>query len=169
MVNFPGGFPIRFPGGNQGGQGPGFPGMPGFPGQGGQGPRPGFPGQGQGPGFPGQGGQGPGFPGFPGQGGQGQGARPGAGYPPPPPHLINQFNTYSQNPAQAQLMLQSQGGIQTFAAGCEGRWTIVLLRNGQLFLMYVISSSVYGNTVGIIWPNFTFGSFPSSAIAAYSC
>ena len=147
MVNFPGGFPIRFPGGNQGGQGPGFPGIPGFPGQG----------------------QGPGFPGFPGQGGQGQGPRPGAGYPPPPPHLINQFNTYSQNPAQAQLMLQSQGGIQTFSAGCEGRWTIVLLRNGQLFLMYVISSSVFGNTVGIIWPNFTFGSFPSSAIAAYSC
>ena len=164
MVNFPGGFPIQFPGGNQGGPPGGFPGPGRFPGQGpGQGPIPGMPGI---PGFPGQGGQGPGFPG---QGGPNR-FPGGVGYPPPPQHLINQFNTYSQNPAQAQILLQRQGGgIQTFSAGCEGRWTIVLLRNGQLFLMYVISSSVFGNTFGIIWPNFTFGSFPSSAIAAYSC
>lgn len=89
--------------------------------------------------------------------------------PPPPPQLISRFQTFSQNPAQAQRMLQPQGGLTTFAAGCDGRWTIVLLRNGQLFLMYVFSSSVFGNTTGIIWPNFTFASFPSSAIAAYSC
>ena len=161
MVNFPGGFPIRFPGGNQGVPPGRFPSPGGFPGRPGQGPD--FPG---GPGVPGQG---PGFPGGPGFG-QGGNINPGGGgYPPPPQSIINQFNAYSQNPAQAQSLLQSQGGVQAFSAGCEGRWTIVLLRNGQLFLMYVISSSVFGNTVGIIWPNFTFGSFPSSAIAAYSC
>lgn len=109
------------------------------------------------PGFPGQPGGGPNFPG---------GA---SNVPPPPQHMINQFQFLNQNPEQAQSFLQQQGGVTTFAAGCEGRWTIIFLRNGQVFLMYVLSTNVYGSTTGIIWPNFTFGSFPSSAIAAYSC
>ena len=139
----PNGFPGGFPGG-----------MPGrFP-SGGQG---GFPG-----GFP----MPPGFPGQP----SGRPPSPGGSATPPPPsqQMINQFQSLSRNPAQAQSMLQ-QGGVSTFAAGCDGRWTIILLRNGQLFLMYVLSASVTGNTTGIIWPNYTFGSFPSSAIAFYSC
>ncbi len=165
---FPGGMPSGMPGGFPGGGQGGFPG--GFPG-GGQGGFPGgFPGGGQG-GFPGGfpgGGQG-GFPGgFPG-GGQGQGSSTTP--PPPSQQTINRYQSIRQNPAQAQSMLQQggQSGITRFAAGCDGRWTIVLLRNGQLFLMYVLSSNVTGNTTGIIWPNYTFGSFPSSAIAAYSC
>ena len=137
MVNFPGGFPPRFPGGPPGPPRP--PGPPGPPG-----PFPWIPGQGIPPNNPG-------------------------GLGNPPPQLINQFNLLSQNPAQAQSLLQPQGGIETFAAGCDGRWTIILLRNGQLFLMYVLSSNVFGNTTGIIWPNFTLGSFPSSAISFYSC
>ena len=144
MVNFPGGFPGGFPGrppGTPGGPPPSRP--PGTPG----GPPTSRP---------------PGGPPPPRPGGMGN-------PPPPPPQLISRFQTLNQNPAQAQRMLQPQGGITTFAAGCDGRWTIVLLRNGQLFLMYVFSSSVVGNTTGIIWPNFTFASFPSSAIAAYSC
>ena len=133
---------VNFPGGFPGGPPPPGPGRPpGGPSP----PRPGRP---------------PGGP--PPPGGMGN-------PPPPPPQLINRFQTFNQNPALAQSMLQPQGGISTFAAGCDGRWTIVLLRNGQLFLMYVFSSSVVGNTTGIIWPNFTFASFPSSSIAAYSC
>lgn len=133
---------VNFPGG--------FPG--GFPG-----PPPGRP-----PGGP------PRIPGFPSQ--PSTPTPGGMGNPPPPsPQMINRFQALNQNPAQAQSMLQPQGGITTFAAGCDGRWTIVLLRNGQLFLMYVFSSSVVGNTTGIIWPNFTFASFPSSSISAYSC
>ena len=139
---FPGGFRGGMPGGFPGGQG-GFPGG-GFP-------------------MP------PGFPGQPG-GGRPPTPSPGGSATPPPPsqQMINQFQAASRNPAQAQSLLQ-QGGATRFAAGCDGRWTIVLLRNGQLFLMYVLSSSVTGNTTGIIWPNYTFGSFPSSAIASYSC
>ena len=154
MVNFPGGFPGRFPGG--------FPGRPPGP----PGPPPGPPGPPPGPPPP------PRPPSwFPWNPiGPGQGFPGGAGNPPPPTsQVINQYQLLSRNPAQAQSLLQTQGGVATFAAGCNGRWTIILLRNGQLFLMYVISSNVVGNTVGIIWPNFTFGSFPSSSIAAYSC
>ena len=109
--------------------------------------------------------------GFPG-GMPGGTPRPGQGGqmnpPAPSQQMISRFQFLSQNPSQAQSMLQSQGPT-AFAAGCDGRWTIVLLRNGQLFLMYVFSASVTGNTTGIIWPNFTFASFPSSAILAYSC
>lgn len=145
MVNFPGGFPGRFPGGS-----PNIPIWPpgGFP-------VPGRP---------------PGPPGFPTQGLPNR-IPGGATSPPPPPsqQIINEFNSLSRNPAQAQSLLQTQGDITRFAAGCDGRWTIILLRNGQLFLMFVLSSNVFGNTMGIIWPNFTFGSFPSSAIAAYQC
>ena len=147
MVNFPGGFPNLpiFP--------PGFPGQPGRPTSPG---RPGFPGGGQGA---------PGVPGFPG-GGQGS----GAGRPPAPPaDVINQFNYLQQNPQESSRMLQQQSNVQTFAAGCNGRWTIIRLWNGQLFLMYVLSTNVFGNTTGLIWPFFTFGSFPSSQIAFYQC
>ena len=165
---FPGGFPGGMPGGFPGGF-PGGPGQGGFPGgfPGGPGPG-GFPG-----GFPGGPGQG-GFPGGPGQPGNrppGQGQGGTTAPPPPSQQTINQYQYLRQHPDQAQSMLQQggQGGVSRFAAGCDGRWTMVLLRNGQLFLMYVLSSSVTGNTTGIIWPNYTFGSFPSSAIAAYSC
>jgi len=139
---------------------PGFPGggFPGFPGGG----FPGFPGGGF-PGFPGGG-----FPGFPGGGGT-----PGAGGstpPPPSPQILNLFQSASQNPAQAQAMLQPPGGAQTYAAvGCNGRWTIILLRNFQLILMYVTSANPVGNTEGIIFPTYSFGSFPSANILAYRC
>ncbi|WP_332649087.1 hypothetical protein [Lysinibacillus sp. 54212] len=159
MVNFPGGFPGGgpggFPGGFPGGRPGGFPG--GFPGGGPGGFPGGFPGGGPG-GFPG------GFP------GGGPGSNQGGQVNPPPPsqQMIARYQYLNQNPAQAQSMLQPQG-VTTYAVGCDGRWTIVLLRNGQLLLMYVISANVSGNTTGIIWPNFTFASFPSSAILAYSC
>lgn len=143
MVNFPGWFPPGFPGG-----GGNFPR-----------PRPNFPGGG--PSFPGGRPTPPSEPGFPGGGS----ARP----PSPPPQLINQFNYLQQNPEETSRMLQQQNNVQTFAAGCNGRWTIIRLWNGQLFLMYVLSTNVYGNTTGIIWPFFTFGSFPSSQIAFYQC
>jgi len=189
MVNFPGGFPWQspsnpppplfppgFPGSPGGsgnppmprpnfpGGGPNFPGGPGFPG--GRPNPPGRPGGGTsppgGPGFPGGGPNFPGGPGFPGGGGT---TRP----PSPPPQVINQFNYLQQNPAEASRMLQQQNNVQSFAAGCNGRWTIIRLWNGQLFLMYVLSTNIYGNTTGIIWPTFTFGSFPSSQIAFYQC
>lgn len=87
----------------------------------------------------------------------------------PPPHIINQFNSLQQNPTNAPAMLRRQNDFQTFAVGCEGRWTIVQLWNGQLFLMFVLSTNIFGQTTGIIWPNFTFASFPSSQIAFYQC
>ena len=154
MVNFPGGFPGRFPGGS-----PSRP--PASPG--------GFPPSGMPPMPPGSIGRPPAPPGFPGQGFPPTIPGGVGNTPPPPRELINEFNVLSQNPSQAQSMLQTHGDVARFAAGCDGRWTIILLRNGQLFLMFVLSSNVFGNTMGIIWPNFTFGSFPSSAIAAYSC
>ncbi|MFB8734717.1 hypothetical protein ACEQPO_14810 [Bacillus sp. SL00103] len=43
------------------------------------------------------------------------------------------------------------------------------MRNGQVFLMYVPVLTAIRRTTGFIWPNFTFGSFPSSSILAYSC
>lgn len=166
MTFFPGGFPGGYPGGTPGGFPGSFPGgtTGSFPG--------GFPGPGR---FPG--GTPGGFPGFPSTPSQPSNRPPnpsGSVTPPPPSQqTINQFQYLSQHPTQAQSMLLqqhgSQGGVTRFAAGCDGRWTTILLRNGQLFLMYVLSSNVTGNTTGIIWPNYTFGSFPSSAIAAYSC
>lgn len=163
MVNFPGGFPWQFPSNP-----PMFPpGFPGSPGGGGNPPmpRPTFPGGGPnfpgGPGSPGGRPNPPSGPGFPGGGS----ARP----PSPPPQLINQYNYLQQNPSEASRMLQQQNDVQTFAAGCNGRWTIIRLWNGQIFLMYVLSTNIFGNTTGIIWPFFTFGSFPSSQIAFYQC
>lgn len=178
MANFPGGFPGQNPGGfpiPSPGNFPSFPqtqppgrtsgtrppswptptrdGSSNFPGW--QGPN--FPG---GPNFPWGGPNFPGGPNIPG----------GPATPPPPPEqLVSRFQYLRQNPSQAENMLQQQEDFRTFAAGCDGRWTIIRLWNGQLFLMFVMSTSVFGNTTGIIWPNFTFGSFPSSQIASYTC
>ncbi|WP_423059557.1 hypothetical protein [Bacillus safensis] len=89
-------------------------------------------------------------------------------------HIISQYQQALSQPQSMQSLISGQGvggGHQTvqFAAGCNRRWTIVLLRNGQVFLMFVLSSQPFGRTTGFIWPNFTFGSFPSSSILAYSC
>ena len=134
-----------FPGGMIPGSGTfpgGFPGFPGFPS--------GIPGSGTSPG---------GFPGFPGSG--------GSQAPSPSAQIVNKYQYLVQNPSQAQGTLGGTPGIG--GVGCDGRWTIVLLKNGQLFLMFVISANAAGNTTGLIWPAITFGSFPTSSILAYSC
>ncbi|MFE5472656.1 hypothetical protein [Bacillus safensis] len=120
--------------------------------------------------------QGGGFPGFPMGGGTlpGQGTGGQSAPPAPPQHIISQYQQALSQPQSMQSLISGHGvggGHQTvqFAAGCNRRWTIVLLRNGQVFLMYILSSQPYGRTTGFIWPNFTFGSFPSSSILAYSC
>ncbi|TDU15850.1 hypothetical protein AIDNDMCJ_06020 [Bacillus safensis] len=118
-----------------------------------------------------------GFPGFPIGGGgtlPGQGSGGHSAPPAPPQHIISQYQQALSHPQSMQSFISGQGvggGHQTvqFAAGCNRRWTIVLLRNGQVFLMFVLSSQPFGRTTGFIWPNFTFGSFPSSSILAYSC
>lgn len=121
--------------------------------------------------------QGGGFPGFPIGGGgtlPGQGSGGHSAPPAPPQHIISQYQQALSQPQSMQSLISGQGvgaGHQTvqFAAGCNRRWTIVLMRNGQVFLMYILSSQPFGRTTGFIWPNFTFGSFPSSSILAYSC
>ena len=121
--------------------------------------------------------QGGGFPGFPVGGGgtwPGQGSGGHSAPPAPPQHIISQYQQALSQPQSMQSLISGHGvggGHQTvqFAAGCNRRWTIVLLRNGQVFLMYILSSQPFGRTTGFIWPNFTFGSFPSSSILAYSC
>ncbi len=118
-----------------------------------------------------------GFPGLPiGGGGTGPGQGSGGQSAPPAPsqYIISQYQQAVSQPQSMQSLISGQsvsGGQQTvqFAAGCNRRWTIVFLRNGQVFLMYVLSSQPFGRTTGFIWPNFTFGSFPSSSILAYSC
>ncbi|MED1461572.1 hypothetical protein [Bacillus safensis] len=118
-----------------------------------------------------------GFPGFPIGGGgtlPGQGSGGHSAPPAPPQHIISQYQQALSQPQSMQSFLFGHGaggGHQAvqFAAGCNRRWTIVLLRNGQVFLMFVLSSQPFGRTTGFIWPNFTFGSFPSSSILAYSC
>ncbi|MDM5298250.1 hypothetical protein QUF51_08770 [Bacillus pumilus] len=121
--------------------------------------------------------QGGGLPGFPiggGSIGQGQGSGGQSAPPAPSQQILSQYQQALAQPQSMQPFISQQsvsGGQQTvqFAAGCNRRWTIVFLRNGQVFLMYVISSQPFGRTTGFIWPNFTFGSFPSSRILAYSC
>ncbi|TQR26450.1 hypothetical protein [Bacillus safensis] len=112
-----------------------------------------------------------GFPGFPIGGGQGSGGQ--SAPPAPPQHIISQYQQALSQPQSMQSLIsaQSAGGHQAvhFAAGCNRRWTLVFLRNGQVFLMFVLSSQPFGRTTGFIWPNFTFGSFQSSSILAYSC
>lgn len=133
---------------------PGLPQGTGFPG---------FPGAGGGPVFPGPGSF-PGMGGFPG-GGQSTEGQP----PAPSQQILSKFQQLNQNPSQAQGLLLSQGGATTFGVGCNRRWTIILLKNGQIFLMFVLSANPFGSTTGWIWPGFSFASFPSSRIAAYSC
>lgn len=117
--------------------------------------------------------QGGGFPGFPiGGGGTGPGSS-GSAPPAPPQHIVSQYQQALSQPQSMQSLISGQTGggqqLVQFAAGCNRRWTIVFMRNGQVFLMYVLSSQPFGRTTGFIWPNFTFGSFPSSSILAYSC
>nr|MDH3176967.1 hypothetical protein [Bacillus pumilus] len=92
---------------------------------------------------------------------------------PPPQHIVSQYQQALSQPQSMQSLISGQTGggqqLVQFAAGCNRRWTIVFMRNGQVFLMYVLSSQPFGRTTGFIWPNFTFGSFPSSSILAYSC
>ncbi|MFS0654869.1 hypothetical protein [Bacillus sp. 179-C3.3 HS] len=115
-----------------------------------------------------------GFPMFPiGGVGSGQGIGGQSAPPAPSPQILSQYQQAVSQPQSMQSLIsqQSIGGQQTvqFAAGCNRRWTIVFLRNGQVLLMFVLSSQPFGRTTGFIWPNFTFGSFPSSRILAYSC
>ena len=117
----------------------------------------------------------PGFPappiGTPGTGQPGSG-----GTPPPSQNAINTFQFLTQNPSQAQNFLTagtwagSGGATATpYGVGCDGRWTIMLLRNGQVVLMWVIRANAFGNTTGFLFPSFTFSSFPTSSISAYKC
>ncbi|WP_061571769.1 hypothetical protein [Bacillus atrophaeus] len=85
-----------------------------------------------------------------------------------PGHLMTEYQNLVKNPSAAQHMLHGGPG-QGYAVGCDMKWTIVLLKNGHLFLMFVFSASPTGNTTGIIFPSFTFGSFPTSSILAYKC
>ncbi|UHA72191.1 hypothetical protein [Paenibacillus sp. 481] len=141
----------------------GIPGLPGIPGTGI-------------PGIPGVPGTTPGTPGVP----PGTGGTPGAGGAgtptPPPQQLIVKFQQLSSNPAAVQSFAsqhQVQGvagaPIAQFAAGCRGRWTIIITRNFEVFLMFITSTNPVGSTTGFIWPTFSFGSFPSSNIAVYDC
>ena len=70
---------------------------------------------------------------WPGQGSGGHSAPPA-----PPQHIISQYQQALSQPQSMQSLISGQGvggGHQTvqFAAGCNRRWTIVLLRNGQVF------------------------------------
>lgn len=169
----PGGMPFTpgFPAAPGGG-----PFTPGFPSAPGGGPfTPGFPSAPGGgpftPGFPSGPGGGPFTPGFP----SGPGGGPGVGLPqgitPPPPQLLSSFQQLSQFPSQVQSFVfqQPPQGITTFAAGCQNRWTLIVTRNFNVFLMFVTSTSPFGFTEGFLFPTFAFGRFPSSIILWYSC
>jgi len=113
----------------------------------------------------------PGAPtGMPGTGG----GSPTGGTPPPSQNTINMYQYLLQNPSKGQEVLTSgtwvgSGTGTTFGVGCDRRWTIMLLNNGRYVLMWVLTASAFGNTTGIIFPAFTFASFPTSSILAYSC
>ncbi|MNO91967.1 hypothetical protein D3C76_835280 [compost metagenome] len=104
------------------------------------------------------------------------GVGPGVGLPPgitpPPPQLLGTFQQLSQSPSQVQSFVSqypSPQGVTTFAAGCQNRWTIIVTRTFNVFLMYVTSTNPFGFTQGFIFPTYSFGSFPSSVILWYSC
>ena len=104
----------------------------------------------------------------------GTGQPSSGGAPPPPQDAINAYQFLMQNPSQASDFLSpgtwvGSGGATTFGVGCDRRWTIMRLRNGQLILMWVITANAFGNTTGFLFPSFTFSSFPTSSIAAYRC
>ncbi|WP_455676047.1 hypothetical protein [Pradoshia sp.] len=111
---------------------------------------------------------------FPSPGMPGTGQPSNVGAPPPSQEAINAYQSLMQNPSQVQQVLTSGtwvggGGAAVYGVGCDGRWTIMLLRNGQIVLMWVISASAFGNTTGLLFPAFTFSSFPTSSILAYKC
>lgn len=112
----------------------------------------------------------PSVPGFPAPGG-GAGAGLPPGISPPPPQLLSSFQQLAQSPAQAQNFAaqQSAQGVTTFAAGCQNRWTLIVTRTFNVFLMYVTSTNPFGYTEGFIFPTYAFGRFPSSVILWYSC
>ncbi|WP_019640431.1 hypothetical protein [Paenibacillus fonticola] len=103
------------------------------------------------------------------------GGGPGAGLPPgvtpPPPQLLGTFQQLSQSPALAQnfVFQQPAQGAVSFAAGCQNRWTLIVTRTFNVFLMFVTSTNPFGFTQGFIFPTYSFGSFPSSVILWYTC
>lgn len=103
------------------------------------------------------------------------GGGPGAGLPPgitpPPPQLLGTFQQLSQSPAQVQnfLFQQPTQGVVQFAAGCQNRWTLIVTRTFNVFLMFVTSTNPFGFTEGFIFPTYSFGRFPSSVILWYTC
>ena len=110
----------------------------------------------------------PSMPGGPGTGGMPQNITP------PPPQLLNSYQQLSQSPAQAQNFVQQQTlqgtqGAVSFAAGCQNRWTLIVTKTFNVFLMYVTQSNPNGFTRGFIYPTYAFGTFPSSVILWYSC
>ncbi|MEH7790429.1 hypothetical protein V7358_13660 [Bacillus pumilus] len=88
---------------------------------------------------------------------------------PIPPHIMSQYQTLVKNPSLATSSLVQGAPGQGYAVGCEKKWTIVYVKSGQIFLMYVLSTNLFGNTTGIIYPTYSFGSFPTSEIVAYLC
>ncbi|AQS44194.1 hypothetical protein P9G40_19315 [Bacillus velezensis] len=103
------------------------------------------------------------LPSLPGIGGQQQQV------PSVPSHIMSEYQNIVNNPTSAQHILHHGGLGQGYAVGCDMKWTIIQLKTGQVFLMFVFSASATGNTTGIIFPAFTFGSFPTSSILAYKC
>lgn len=105
----------------------------------------------------------------------GPGGGPGAGLPPgitpPPPQLLSAFQQLSQSPSQVQSFVfqQPTQGVTTFAAGCQNRWTLIVTRTFNVFLMFVTSANPFGFTQGFIFPTFSFATFPSSVILRYTC
>lgn len=123
------------------------------------------------PGIPSAPGGGPFTPGFPSAPGGGPGAGLPPGITPPPPQLLSSFQQLSQSPYQVQSFLYQYPaqGVTPFAAGCQNRWTLIVTRTFNVFLMYVTFTNPFGFTQGFIFPTYSFGSFPSSAILWYTC
>jgi len=100
---------------------------------------------------------------------------PGVGLPPgvtpPPPQLLGTFQQLSQSPAQVQNLVfqQPSQGAAAFAAGCQNRWTLIVTRTFNVFLMYVTYTNPFGFTQGFLFPTYSFGRFPSSVILWYTC
>lgn len=114
----------------------------------------------------------PSIPGVPSPPGGGTGTGLPQNITPPPPQLLSSFQQLSQSPSQVQGFVQQQQstqGVTTFAAGCQNRWTLIITRTFNVFLMYVTSTNPFGFTQGFIYPTYSFGTFPSSVILWYTC
>lgn len=88
-----------------------------------------------------------------------------------PPALIQKYFALKGNPAAIQ---QEMAKPKNYAAGCEGRPTLIItinpfLKVPNVFLMLVISSDPFGYTTGVLFPTGTFGKFPTSSIIYYDC